>query len=120
VCAKQFYAEEATTYTSGKPQKSEGFFLSKYIPNKYGLLMTQMLYKKVACINSFHMFKGNFSIKHLLIDLMHLCATSPCVAFVRQWLNQGGVKFSAACGHTTLPVWPSTLARYYSISKTPA
>jgi hypothetical protein len=47
-------------------------------------------------------FKGNIPAKDAKIKLMCLCATSPSVAFVRQWLNQG-VKHVAACGHTALP-----------------
>jgi hypothetical protein len=72
--------------------------------------------QEIACrrnMATIRTLKGNVSAKDLPNNLMCLCATSPCVAFVRQWLNHGGVKFSATCGHTALPVWPSTLARYY-------
>jgi hypothetical protein len=42
--------------------------------------MTGVLHNKVACGNNMATVRK---------ALMCLCATSPCVAFVRQWLNQG-------------------------------
>jgi hypothetical protein len=75
----------------------------------------QVPYNKVSCnknMATFRTFKGDVSAKGFSINLMRLCATSPCVASLCQWLNHSGAKFAAACGHTTLPVWPCTPARH--------
>jgi hypothetical protein len=87
--------------------------------------MTRVLYKEVACKKAMAtpcIFKGNVSAKDVSNNLMCLCATSPCVAFVRQWLNHGVLSLvqpadTLLCQRDPAH-WHGTLSRTHSLSET--